>query len=80
MQSIIGLLFCVLLGFMVAEKGWFSLIWMPLGFAIGLFVTAQIALPIVLGLPRAVRLVERFFSNGALSKILWVDAPCLHDV
>ena len=68
MQAIIGIIFCVLLGFMVSEKGWFSLLWMPLGFVIGLFVTAQIVLPIVLGLPRAIRLV----SSGAMRPAVYL--------
>jgi hypothetical protein len=42
---------------MVKAQGWFALIWVSLGFIIGLFVTARIAPPILLGLPRAIRLV-----------------------
>jgi hypothetical protein len=59
MWTIIGLLFCVLLGVMVKAQGFIALLWFPLGFVIGLFVSAQIVLPIVLGLPRAIRLVSR---------------------
>jgi hypothetical protein len=59
MSTIIGLLFCVLLGVMVKAQGIIALLWFPLGFAIGLCVSAQIVLPIVLGLPRAIRLVSR---------------------
>ena len=43
---------------MVKAQGWFALLWAPLGFAVGLFVTARIALPILLGLPRAIQLVS----------------------
>src|SRR5947199_210191 len=43
---------------MVKAQGWFALLWAPLGFIIGLFVTARIALPILLGLPRAIQLVS----------------------
>jgi hypothetical protein len=57
--TIIGLLFCVLLGVMVKAQGIVALLWFPLGFVIGLCVAAQIALPIMLGLPRAIRLVSR---------------------
>ncbi len=36
MQAITGLLFCVLLGVMLKVQGIFALLWLPLGFAIGL--------------------------------------------
>lgn len=66
MRTIIGLLFCVLLGVMVKAQGIIALLWFPLGFIIGLFVTAQIVLPIVLGLPRAFRLVSRGAMRSAV--------------
>ena len=66
MRTIIGLLFCVLLGVMVKAQGIIALLWFPLGFIIGLFVTAQIVLPIVLGLPRAIRLVSRGAMRSAV--------------
>ena len=78
MQALIGILFCVLLGVMVKVQGWFALLWLPLGFAIGLFATAQIALPIMLGLPRAIRLVTRGEMRSAvyirllLTPIVWI--------
>jgi hypothetical protein len=58
-RTIIVILSCLLLGVMVKEQGFIALVWFPLGFVISLFVTAQIALPIVLGLPRAIRRVSR---------------------
>ncbi len=57
MQTIIALLFCLVLVLTVKAQGWSGLPWVSLGFVIGLFVTARIALPILLGLPRAMRLV-----------------------
>jgi hypothetical protein len=54
------------------------LVWLPLGFVIGLFVTAQIALPLILGLPRAMRLVSRgemrsaVYARLLITPILWV--------
>jgi hypothetical protein len=66
MQAIIGVLFCLLLGIMVKAQGWLALLWFPLGFAIGLFVTAQMVLPIMLGLPRAIRLVSRGEMRSAV--------------
>jgi len=80
MQALIGILFCVLLGVMVKVQGWFALLWLPLGFAIGLFATAQIALPIMLGLPRAIRLVSRgamrpgVYARLLTIPILWLVA------
>jgi len=77
-QTIIALLFCLLLGVMVKAQGWFALLWLPLGFVIGLFVTAQIALPILLGLPRAIHLVSSGEMRAAVyrrllfSPVLWI--------
>ena len=78
MQTIIALLFCLLLGVMVKAQGWFALLWLPLGFVIGLFVTAQIALPILLGLPRAIHLVSSGEMRAAVYRrlvftpVLWI--------
>ncbi len=69
MQTIIALLFCLLLGLMVKAQGWSGLLWVSLGFVIGLFVTARIALPILLGLPRAIRLVA---SGAVYRRLLFV--------
>ena len=80
MQALIGILFCVLLGVMVKMQGWFALLWLPLGFAIGLFAAAQIALPIMLGMPRAIRLVSRgamrpgVYARLLAIPILWLVA------
>jgi len=63
---------------MVKAQGWFALLWLPLGFVIGLFVTAQIALPILLGLPRAIHLVSSGEMRAAVyrrllfSPVLWI--------
>jgi hypothetical protein len=49
-----------------------------LGFAVGLFVTAQIVLPLILGLPRAIRLVSRgetrsgVYTRLLIAPILWI--------
>ena len=78
MQTIIALLFCLLLGVMVMAQGWFALLWVPLGFVIGLFVTARIALPILLGLPRAIHLVSSGEMRAAVYRrllfppVLWI--------
>jgi hypothetical protein len=77
-QTIIALLFCLLLGVMVKTQGWFALLWLPLGFVIGLLFTAQIVLPIMLGLPRAIRLVSRGEMRSAVygrllfTPVLWL--------
>jgi hypothetical protein len=77
-QTIIALLFCLLLGVMVKAQGWFALLWLPLGFVIAVFATAQIALPIILGLPRAIRLVSRGEMRSAvygrllITPVLWL--------
>ena len=78
MKTIIALLFPLLLGIMVAAHGWLALLWFPLGFVISVFVTAQIALPIILGLPRAIRLVAHgemrsaVYARLLIVPLLWV--------
>jgi len=63
---------------MVKAQGWSGLLWVSLGFVIGLFVTARIALPILLGLPRAIRLVASGEMRAAVYRrllfapVLWI--------
>jgi hypothetical protein len=77
-QTIIALLFCLVLGVTAMAEGWFALLWVSLGFVIGLFVTARIALPILLGLPRAMRLVASGEMRAAVYRrllftpVLWI--------
>lgn len=78
MKTLTGLAFCGLLGVCIALQGWTALLWAPLGFAVGLFVTAQMVLPIMLGLPRAIRLVARkqmrpaVFGAIILTPAIWL--------
>ena len=78
MQTIIALLFCLVLGVTAMAQGWFAVLWVSLGFVIGLFVTARIALPILLGLPRAMRLVRSGEMRAAVYRrllftpVLWI--------
>jgi hypothetical protein len=78
MQTIIALLFCLVLGVTAMAQGWFAVLWVALGFVIGLFVTARIALPILLGLPRAMRLVGSGEMRAAVYRrllftpVLWI--------
>ena len=75
MQATIGLLFCALLGITLKVQGLMALLWVPLGFAVGLFVSAQIILPLMLGLPRAIRLVSSHeMRSGVFACLL---APAL---
>lgn len=59
MNALIGFAFCVLTGAMIKQNGFSALLWTPLGFAFGLVVSAQIFLPLLVGIPRALRLVAR---------------------
>jgi hypothetical protein len=61
---------------MVQAHGWFGLLWVSLGFLIGLFVTARIAFPILVGLPRAIRLVASGEMRAAVYRRLLI-APVL---
>ena len=78
MQTIIALLFCLVLVLMVQAQGLSGLLWVSLGFVIGLFVSARIALPILLGLPRAMRLVASGEMRAAVYRrllfapVLWI--------
>lgn len=53
MYSIIGVLFCILEGVLVAKFGWIALLWSTLGIIFGLYASANIILPILLGIPMA---------------------------
>jgi hypothetical protein len=61
---------------MVMAQGWSALPWVSLGFFVGLFLTARIALPIHLGLPRAIRLVASGEVRAAVYRRL-LFAPAL---
>lgn len=58
MNTAIALAFCLLLGLMIRAQGWSAVIWVPLGFLLGLFLAANTLLLLILGVPRAVRLVS----------------------
>jgi hypothetical protein len=73
MYAIIGILFCLLLGISVQAQGVTALLWLPLGFAFSLFATAQIVLPILMGLPRAIVLIAKSeMRSGVIGRILIV--------
>jgi hypothetical protein len=63
---------------MVNAQGWSGLLWVSVGFVIGLFVTARIAFPTLLGLPRAMRLVASGEMRAAVYRrllftpVLWI--------
>lgn len=53
MYAIGGILFCLMEGILVGNFGWTALLWGPLGFTIGLFISANMILPILMGYPIA---------------------------
>ena len=55
---------------MVKAQGWSGLLWASLGFLVSLFLTARIAFPILLGLPRALRLVASGEMRAAVYRRL----------
>src|ERR1035437_10072934 len=57
MYKIGGILFCLLTGVLVAKFGWLALIWGTLGFIFGIFASANIVLPILMGVPIATSLI-----------------------
>jgi hypothetical protein len=78
MYTIIGMLFCLLLGVMIRARGIRALLWVPLGFVFGIFATAQIVLPILMGVPRAIRLVAKHqmrpavFGRILVAPLIWL--------
>jgi len=75
MYAVLGIVFCLLLGVMIRAQGLWALVWFPLGFVISLYATAQIVLPLMLGIPRAVRLVaKRQMRAGVFISLLIVPA------
>jgi hypothetical protein len=71
MNALIGLLFCVLLGVTLKVQGITALLWFPLGFVLALYISAQIVLPLLLGLPRAISLVsKRQMRSGIFIRLL----------
>jgi hypothetical protein len=70
MQTIIALLFCLALIVMGNAQGWSGLLWVSVGFVVALFVTTRIAFPILLGLPRAIRLVTSGEMRAAVYRRL----------
>jgi len=77
MYTIFGLACCLLLGVMVKTQGIAALLWVPIGFGFGLFVNAKVVLPLILGLPRAIRLVSArqmraaVFGRILLTTLIW---------
>ena len=78
MQTIIALLFCLVLVLMAMAQGWLGVLWASLGFLVGLLVTARIAFPILLGVPRAIHLVSSGEMRAAVYRrlvftpVLWI--------
>ena len=77
MSTVVSLLFCVLLGVMVKVQGWWALLWFPVGFVSSLFISAQMILPVILGIPLAIKLVHTgkmrrgVFGAICLSPLIW---------
>lgn len=70
-HAIVALAFCWLLGVCLANTGWTALLLVPAGFVFGLFAAAQIALPVVLGIPNAiVRIVRGQMRMGVIAALL----------
>jgi DNA-directed RNA polymerase subunit RPC12/RpoP len=72
-QTIIALLSCLMLGFLVSAYGVSALLWFPGGFALSLFYSAQLVLPILMGLPRAIYLVAKHQMRWAA--VGWLLMP-----
>src|SRR5438874_1714585 len=78
MYATIGILFCLLLGIAVITQGIAALLWLPLGFVFFLYLTAQIVLPVLMGLPRAIRLIAKGKMRSAvigrilIAPLIWV--------
>ena len=78
MAKIFALLLCALTGVMIGVQGISAILWTPLGYFISLFITSQIWLPLLLGIPHAVRLIKNKMIRPAiigriiLTPIMWI--------
>jgi len=71
MYAIVAIIFCLLLGVTIKAQGIAALVWFPLGFVLALYISAQIVLPLLLGLPRAISLVlKRQMRSGIFIRLL----------
>jgi hypothetical protein len=76
--AFIGLVFILLLGFMIKVQGISALFWTPVGFAFGLFSGASMILPLMLGVPRAIWLVTKrqmrmaVFGRILITPLIWL--------
>ncbi|MEO6682667.1 MAG: hypothetical protein ABIN48_07550 [Ginsengibacter sp.] len=59
MYKIGSLLFIILLGWLTAQYGWIALLWVPIGFIIGILTSSNIILPLLLGFPLATSLIAK---------------------
>ena len=75
--ALIGFAFCPLVGFMTRAQGISALWWTPVGFVFGLYSTSQMLLPLMIGIPRAIRLVSKqqmrpgVFTRILITPLLW---------
>lgn len=73
-------LFCLLEGILIAKFGWTALLWSPLGFVVGLFASANIVLPILMGVPMAIshtsknEMRPRVFLALVRTPLIWTTA------
>jgi len=78
MYALIGWAFSLLSGVMLVYQGISALLWTPLGGVIALYATAQIVLPLLLGIPRAIKFVRKgemrpaVFGRIILAPISWL--------
>lgn len=60
MYKIVGIVFIVTEGVLLAIYGWLALLWAPIGFILGLFLASNTIFLLVLGLPIAYHQVKEF--------------------
>lgn len=59
MYKIGSFIFIILLGYFTAQYGWVALLWVPGGFIIGILLSSNIILPVLLGVPLATSLIQK---------------------
>lgn len=59
MNSIIGILFFIFEVVLIGKYGWIAMLWSSIGFVAGLFISANIVLPILMGIPIAMSIVSK---------------------
>jgi amino acid transporter len=78
MKKIFGVLLIILMVIMARGESWWDLLWVPLGYFISLYITAQVILFPLMGIPMAIKRVSKKRMRRAVffrilrTPVLWI--------